>query len=53
MKRVLSTVLPPLMLFVMVIAAWHFTVVGFEVKQFIVPKPSRVWNEAIERRGLD
>jgi NitT/TauT family transport system permease protein len=51
MRHVLKTVLPPALLFVVVIVAWHFAVVGFGIKAFLVPKPSGVWNAAAENRS--
>ena len=50
MKRILKVVLPPAMLFVLVILAWHFAVVGFGIKAYLVPKPSGVWLAAAESR---
>ena len=48
MKRILKAVWPPALLFVIVIAAWHFAVVSFGIKAYLVPKPSGVWNAAAE-----
>ncbi len=51
MKRLFSIVAPPAILFVLMIAAWHFAVIGFGIKAFLVPKPVSVWNAAIEGRA--
>ena len=51
MMRFVKAALPPAVLFVLVIAAWHYTVVGFGIKAFLVPKPSGVWNAALDNRS--
>lgn len=50
MKRLLASVAPPMILLILVIAAWHFAVVGFGIKAFLVPKPARVLAAAIAGR---
>ncbi len=47
MKRSLQVILPPIVLFAIVIAAWHFAVIGWEIKPYLVPKPMRVWETTI------
>ncbi|GDY08556.1 MAG: ABC transporter permease [Planctomycetota bacterium] len=51
MKRLVKAALPPAVLFVIVIAAWHYMVVGFGIKAFLLPKPIGVWNAAVENRS--
>lgn len=51
MIRFLKVAAPPAILFVLVIAAWHYAVVGFGIKAFLVPKPSGVWQAAAENRA--
>ncbi len=51
MKRILKAALPPTVLFVLVIATWHFAVVGFGIKAFLVPKPSGVLQAAVDIRA--
>ena len=46
MRRIVVTVLPPLVLFVLVIAAWHWSVVAWDLKPYLVPKPSLVLAQA-------
>ena len=48
MNRVVKVALPPAVLFVLVIAAWHYVVMGFGIKAFLVPKPSGVLQAAVE-----
>jgi NitT/TauT family transport system permease protein len=50
MNRILRAALPPTLLFVIVIAAWHFLVSWFGIKAFLVPKPLGVWEAAVERQ---
>ena len=50
LNRIVKAALPPAVLFVLVIAAWHFGVVAFGIKAFLVPKPSSVWQAAVESR---
>ena len=42
MSRFLRTIAPPATLLVLVIAAWHFAVVGWDIKPFLVPRPASV-----------
>ncbi len=51
MNRILKSALPPAVLFVLVIAVWHFSVVGFGIKAYLVPKPGNVWQTAVEYRN--
>lgn len=51
MNRILKAALPPAVLFVLVIGAWHFAVVTFGIKAFLVPKPSGVWQATVENRS--
>lgn len=48
MKRFVSVILPPLLLMMLVLLAWHWAVVAWEVKPYLVPKPGRVLSEATE-----
>ena len=50
-KRLIQSALPPAMLFGLVIVAWHFAVVGFGIKAFLVPKPLSVLTAVIDGRG--
>lgn len=51
MKKIVKAAFPPAVLFVLVIAVWHFSVVGFGIKAYLVPKPAGVLNAAVESRG--
>lgn len=51
MKRIVKASLPPAVLFVVVILTWHYTVVGFGIKAFLVPKPFGVLQAAVEIRS--
>lgn len=51
MIRFVKAALPPAALLVVVILTWHFAVVGFGIKAFLVPKPLSVWNTAMENRA--
>lgn len=51
MMRLLKSAAPPAALFVLVILAWHFAVVGFGIKAFLVPKPLVVWQAAVDGRA--
>lgn len=51
MKQLLQVILPPVMMFVLVIVAWHCLVVAWDIKPFLVPKPIQVWGEIVERPG--
>lgn len=51
MNRIAKAALPPTALFVVVIIAWHYAVVGFGIKAFLVPKPGAVWTAAVENRA--
>lgn len=46
MKRVLQNVLPPLGVLALVVLAWHWAVVAWDIKTYLVPKPGRVLAEA-------
>ncbi len=48
MSRFLRVVGPPVMLLVVVVAAWHLAVAGWDIKPFLVPRPARVWHAAHE-----
>lgn len=52
MKRaarwLLSTAAPPLAAFVVVLAAWHFATVEFEIKRYVLPGPLIVWQAACD-----
>ena len=50
MNRIVKAILPPALLFVLVIATWHYGVVGFGIKAYLVPKPSGVWQAAVEAK---
>ena len=50
MKRLVKAGVPPAVLFVLVILVWHYAVVGFGIKAFLVPKPSGVWQAAMDNR---
>ena len=41
--------LPPVLVFVVVILAWHATVVKYEIKRYILPGPLVVWQTALKR----
>jgi NitT/TauT family transport system permease protein len=51
-RQFLGTVLPPLALLFLVVFAWHCLVVGFDLKPYQLPLPSRVaaaaWNKRAE-----
>jgi NitT/TauT family transport system permease protein len=49
MKWVRS-ILPPVVVGVVVIAAWQLTVTLGRIAPFIVPAPSAIWNELVEQR---
>jgi NitT/TauT family transport system permease protein len=42
MSRFLRVVGPPVILLVVVVAAWHLAVVGWDIKPFLVPRPASV-----------
>ena len=51
MTRLVKAALPPVLLLVLVILAWHYAVVGFGIKAFLVPRPSAVWQAVVENRS--
>lgn len=52
MKRslqwLLTTVVPPLTAFALVLGVWHFATTYFKIKRYILPSPALVWNAACE-----
>lgn len=46
MKRMVQIALPPVVLLVLVVVGWHWAVVTWDIKPYLVPKPARVWMEA-------
>ncbi|MBM3969708.1 MAG: ABC transporter permease [Planctomycetes bacterium] len=51
MKQIIKAALPPAVLFVVVILSWHYIVVEFGIKAFLVPKPFGVLQAALEIRS--
>jgi len=51
MKRILQTALPPAILFGLVILTWHYAVIVFGIKAFLVPTPLNVLRAVIDGRG--
>jgi NitT/TauT family transport system permease protein len=49
--RWVRSVLPPIVVGVVVIAAWQLTVTLGRIAPFIVPAPSAIWNELVEQRA--
>ena len=50
MKRLIESVLPPLVVFGIVIAIWQASIIGFQVKPYLLPSPLAVmqayWQDA-------
>ncbi len=47
LRRSLEFVLPPLVLFALVMTAWDRAVVYWNIKPFLLPRPLDVWREAV------
>lgn len=45
LRRAVNAVIPPLLLGMVMIALWQWVVVAFEIKPFIVPSPSGIWEK--------
>lgn len=52
MRFPLDRVLPPLLVLVLIVAAWDFAVRFFEIPPFLVPAPLEVLKVAIDRRDM-
>ena len=48
----LETLLPPLILFSLIVAVWHFCVVGFRLKPYLLPSPFAVGQALVNDRAL-
>lgn len=51
LPRILPAVVPPLVLFLLVVMAWHGVVVAMNLKPFLVPRPGAVLATAWENRA--
>ena len=49
-QQISSVILPPVILFVIVLVLWHILVEVNEVESYLVPLPADVWNAAKEAR---
>lgn len=49
-KLAAESVLPPVMLFALVLALWHAAAVVFEIPRYLLPTPADVWSAAMENR---
>lgn len=49
-KLAAESVLPPVVLFALVLALWHAAAVVFEIPRYLLPTPADVWSAAVENR---
>lgn len=49
-KLAAESVLPPVVLFALVLALWHAAAVVFEIPRYLLPTPADVWSAAMENR---
>jgi NitT/TauT family transport system permease protein len=38
-----QSVLPPILLFALIVAAWHYAVMAYQIKPYLLPSPTAVW----------
>lgn len=49
-RRFLYAALPPLVLLVVVLAAWDAATVLFDIKRYLLPRPAQVWEAAWQQK---
>ena len=42
LRALMTNALPPLLFFILILGAWHFAVVLFDIKPFLLPSPLQV-----------
>ena len=50
LRSAAGSALPPVVLFILVLAVWHAAVWVFEIPRYLLPGPSDVWSAAVENR---
>ena len=51
-NRRVASVLPPVLVGIIGLALWEGAVTVFEIKEFLLPKPSSIWARLIEEWGV-